>query len=142
MEVPMQFVLGIWHHSYEIVRSVVKIHKTRKTSKNLKYRVVDGNNDRCFVEGSFDFYHENFLSSLKLSIMMHINILQQNFVIIANLINMQQTKIIHHSATVNLSKSFEYLDKKDLAFFISGTNISSTQHVEIDEIVHKPNLTG
>ena len=45
-DVPMQFLLGIWHPSYEIVQSIVKIGKATNTSKNiLKYRVVDSNRD-------------------------------------------------------------------------------------------------
>ena len=141
MDVPLQLVLGICHHSDEIVRTIVKMENTRKTAKLLKYRVIDGNKEKCWVEGSLNLYPEIFPTSRKISIMMHINMLPQKVVVIANLINMQETKLIHHSATVNLSKSFDYLDK-DLDFFVLRTNISSTHHIEIDEIVHKPNSTG
>jgi hypothetical protein len=145
----LQLVVSFQHHNYTVVRALFEIENARfqnhvfplEKLQILKYYIFDGNEDKSMVVGSFFLYPEKkFLFSLKMSIMVHINVIQQKFVVIGNLIDTNQTlKVIHHSsATVDLTTSFNHLDKENFKFLISRTNMSSTHRVEIDDIIQEP----
>ena len=153
----LQLLVSFQHHNYTVVRTLFVIENARhaarlqnhvspiENSRIFKYHIFDGNQDKRMVVGSFFLYPEKkSLFSHKMSIMVHINLIQQKFVVIGNLIDTNQTlKVIHHSsATVDLRQSFNHLEKENFKFLISRTNTSSTHLVEIDDIIQQPYLSG
>ena len=153
----LQLVVSFQHYNYTVVRTLFEIENARDAARLqnhafpleklqiFKYHIFDGNEDKSMVVGSFFLYPEKkFLFSLKMSIMVHIDVIQQKFVVIGNLIDTNQTlKVIHHSsATVDLTQSFNHLDKENFKFLISRSNMSSTHRVEIDDIIQKPYFSG
>ena len=74
------------------------------------------------------------------------NLFQKKLNVIGNLIDMNQTKVIDHSATVGLTKSFvtdrKTPGKENFYLVISKPNMSSTQRIEIDNIYQTTDYTG
>ena len=81
-----------------------------------------------------------------MSFEIHMNLLQKKLNVIGNLIDMNQTKVIDHSATVGLTKSFvtehKTPGKEHFYRVISKRNVSSTQRIEIENISQTNNYTG
>ena len=115
----------------------------------LKYEMTDGNKDNKMVVQNiiYTVYPEKKSSfSLTISFRIHMNLLQKKFNVIGNLIDMNQTKVIDHSATVGLTKSFitdrKTPGKEKFYLVILKRNVSSTERIEIENIFQSTNYTG
>ena len=133
----------------EIERKVNDSFGCKIQSCILKYEISDGNTDkRSNAHNIIYIPHSKKKSScsLTMSFEIHMNLLQKKLNVIGNLIDMNQTKVIDHSATVGLTKSF-VTDRKtpgeeNFYLVISKPMKSSTQHIEIENVFQTTDNTG
>ena len=141
---PLNLVLSFMQSNHTIAGVGLKIEKTKNDVQVLKYQVFDGNVDTCIVKGSVVVSSGTTpVFSLKISITVQINVIKQKFLALVSLLDRNQSKTIihHHSPTVNLTNSFDHLDKK-IKFLISRTNTSYAQRIDIDDIIRNPISMG
>ena len=153
---PLHFGLSIEHQNFTMLRIGLKVERKTHEAQSgmiesfvLKYEMTDGNKDNKMVVENITYtvYPEKKSSfSLTISFRIHMNLLQKKFNVIGNLIDMNQTKVIDHSATVGLTKSFvtehKTQGKEKFYLFISKRNVSSTQRIGIQNISQTNNYTG
>ena len=153
---PLHFGLSIEHQNFTMLRIGLKVERKTHEAQSgmiesfvLKYEMTDGNKDNKMVVQNITYtvYPEKKSSfSLTISFCIHMNLLQKKFNVIGNLIDMNQTKVIDHSATVGLTKSFvtehKTQGKEKFYLIISKRNVSSTQRIGIQNISQTNNYTG
>ena len=140
-KIPLAFdTQNLRNRNLVIFRASLTIEKHGNISKMLRYDLDNKIHNECGFGGSLPLYIEDFFR-FKIFITLSIDVIKQNVFILANLINSQQTKLIHHHAAVHLP-NFGELTKEYLTLAISNPNLSSTQDIFFYEIVHAAKSTG
>ena len=140
-KIPLAFdIQTLRNRSFVIFRASLEIEKHGNISKMLRYDLDNGIHNECGFRGFLPLYTEEFFK-FKIIVTLGIDVIKQSVFILANLINSQQTKLIHHHVAVHLP-NFGELTKEYLTLAISSSNISLTQDINFDEIVHAANSTG
>ena len=133
----------------EIERKVNNSLGCKIESCILRYEISDGNTDKKLTAHNvlyIPYSKKKSSCSLTISFEIHMNLLQKKLNVIGNLIDMNQTKVIDHSATVGLTKSFvtdrKTPGKENFYLVISKPMKSSTQHIEIENVFQTTDNTG
>ena len=155
-DMPLHLGISFKHQNLTMFKMNLKVKRKVHDSQNdmiksfiLKYKISDGNKGNKMVV-------QNIVSSvcpkrkssfsLTISFKIHMNLFQKKLNVIGNLIDMNQTKVIDHSATVGLTKSFvtdhKTPGKENFYLVILKRNVSSTERIEIENIFQPTNYTG
>ena len=150
--------LGVYIENDNFTLLSMKLEIERKVNNSLgykiescilRYEISDGNTDKKLTAHDVIYIpHSKKKSSCSLTISfeIHMNLLQKKLNVIGNLIDMNQTKVIDHSATVDLTKSFvtdrKTPGKENFYLVILKRNVSSTKRIETENIFQPTNYTG